>query len=119
MGDVGACNGSAPPDVLAVRRPVGAGQGLVGQPWRSYDGPVQAAVPYDVLHQPEISIVLAERGFCQRTEQVPHEEPVTGVMFRWLRTAGRRHGGDGRGADNDDTSHVRCLHRIDDGPRAL
>src|SRR5207302_1571722 len=34
MGDVGARNEEAAPQILPVRRAVGAGHGLVGQPWR-------------------------------------------------------------------------------------
>src|SRR2546421_2354626 len=51
MGDVGARNEEAAPQILPVRRAVGAGHGLVGQPWRSYDGPVPAPVAKDGLHQ--------------------------------------------------------------------
>src|SRR5712691_1947552 len=119
MGDVGARNEEAAPEVLPVRRPVAAGHGFVGEPWRSYDGPVQAAVPKDVLHQREVGVVLPERGFDQRTEQVPHEEPIARVVLRRLRAARRRNGPDRGGADDDDAAYPGCLHRLDDGPRAL
>src|SRR2546428_7173702 len=60
----------------------GAGPGSVGQPRWSHDGPVQAAVPEDVLHQSEIGVALPQRGFDQRTEQVPHEESIARVVLR-------------------------------------
>ncbi len=63
--------------------------------------------------------MLPERGFDQRTEQVPHEEPIARVILRRLRAARRRHGPDRRGADDDDAAYLGCLHRLDDGPRAL
>src|SRR2546423_12827655 len=76
MGDVGARNEEAAPQILPVRRAVGAGHGLVGQPWRSYDGPVQAAVAQDVLHQGEIAAVVPGRSLVQRAEKRPHEGPL-------------------------------------------
>src|SRR5207302_3816045 len=119
MGDVGARNEEAAPQILPVRRAVGAGHGLVGQPWRSYDGPVQAAVAKEVLHQCEIGVVFPERSLDQRTEERPHEDPIARVVLRRRRTARRRHAPDRRGADDDDAAHVGCLHRPDDRARAL
>src|SRR5262249_30047705 len=69
--------------------PVGAGEWLAGQPWWPHDGPVQAAGGQDVLHLREVDHDLADRGVGQAGAQVPHEEPVTGVVFRRAWVAGR------------------------------
>ncbi len=105
----GTWDGPAAPDVLPERRPVGAGQRLVGQLRRPYDRPIQVAVANDVFHHREIGIVLAERHSCDVTEQVPHEEPVPRVVPRRPGSAGRGHGPDGRGADDHDASYAPCL----------
>src|SRR2546428_14124114 len=76
MGDVGARNEEAAPQILPVRRAIGTRDGLVGQPWRSYDGPVQAAVAKDVLHQREICVGFSGPSLVQRPEQSPHEDPA-------------------------------------------
>src|SRR5207249_10770138 len=91
----------------------------IGQPRRSDNGPRQAAVPKDVLHQSEIDIVLTEDGFHQWGGQIPHEESVPRVVLRRLRTTRRRDGGNRRCADNDNPPYAHRLHRLDDGPRAL
>ena len=104
---------------LPVRSAVGAGQCLVGQPWRAYHGPVEAAVAKHVLHPGEIGIVLPEYRFDQRAEEVSHKESVAGVVSRRIRAAGRRHGRDRCRAHDDDASNPCRLHRLDDGPGAL
>src|SRR3989442_7313622 len=58
MGDVGAGNEEPAPQILPVRRAVGARHGLVGQPWRSYDSPVQAAVANDGLHHCQACVLI-------------------------------------------------------------
>src|SRR5436309_2497376 len=60
LGDVGAGDGPAAPDVLPVGGAVGAGEGLVGELWWPDDGPVQAAAGQDVFHLGEVGIHFAE-----------------------------------------------------------
>ena len=93
MGNVGAADTQATPDVLPVRRTVGVGQRLIDQLWWPEDSPVQAALPYDVLHQSEVSVALAKRELEQGCAQMPHEEFVTRMVPRLLRAAMRGHGG--------------------------
>src|SRR5260370_4991957 len=81
VGDVGAGDGQATAEVLPERCPVAAGEGLVGHSRRPQHGPVQAAVPQDVLHHREVRVDLAERGAGQVAEYVAHEEPVAGVVL--------------------------------------
>ena len=82
MGDVGARDDPAAPDVLPVRRTVAAGSWLAAQPRWADDGPVQAAVAQDVFHLRQIGVDLAERGPNRGAEQVAHEEPVARVVPR-------------------------------------
>ena len=98
----------AAPDVLADRRPVGAGERLAGQPGWPHGRPVQAAVGQDVFHARKIGIHLAERGLCEAAAQVPHEEPVAWIVPGRAGPAGRGDGADRRGADDHDPPHARC-----------
>src|SRR5262249_40906769 len=68
VGDVGARDGPAAPDVLPVGRAVGTSEGFVSELWWPYHCPVQAAAGQDVLHLREVGIDLAEHGFSHVTE---------------------------------------------------
>ena len=119
VGDVGARNRQAAPQVLAVGGAVAAGQGLAGQPGRPDHGPVQAAAGQDVLHLREVGEHLAERRAGDVTEQVPHEEPVARVVLGRVRARGRGYRAHRGGADRDDAPDAGGLHRRHDDPRAL
>src|SRR5207249_10850494 len=80
----------------------------IGQPRRSDNGPRQAAVPKDVLHQSEIDIVLTEDGFHQWGGQIPHEESVPRVVLRRLRTTRRRD----RKSTRLNSSHVSISYAV-------
>src|SRR2546428_12943389 len=66
MGDVGAGNEEPAPQILPVRRAVGARHGLVGQPWRSYGSPGPGAVAEGVLHHCAVCVVIPRRSLGQR-----------------------------------------------------
>jgi hypothetical protein len=118
VGHVGPRHEEAAAEIPPRRRPVGAGQRPVGQPRRPDDGPVQAAVAQDVLHQGQVVVDVAERGDQQRHDQVAGEEPVARVVARRMGAAGRGHGGDRGGADDHDAPDAGGRHGPDDGPRA-
>jgi hypothetical protein len=81
-------NGPAAADVVPGRGAVVLGGRLAGEPWRPQDGPVQAGVAQQVFHRGEVVVDLAEQRLGGPHADMPHDEPVAGIVARRVRPAG-------------------------------
>jgi len=118
VGDVGPGDEHAAADVLPVGRSVPASDGLVGQPRRPHDGPVQVAATQYVFHPGQVGVVRAQRPLDDGVGQVPDDEAVARVVPGRVRAGRRGNGADRRGAHHDDAPGAGGLHGLGDGPGA-
>ena len=88
MGDIGPGDEHPRTDILLVRRSIVPCQAPIEQTGRAHNGPVQDTVAKEILHKRQVLVVPAERGLGQRSRQMPHEEPVAGVVPRRVRPPG-------------------------------
>jgi len=88
VGEIGAGDGPAAADVVPGRGAVVLGGRLAGEPWRPQDGPVQAGVAQQVFHRGEGVVDLAEQRLGGPHADMPHDEPVAGIVARRIRPAG-------------------------------
>src|SRR5262249_13519560 len=87
VGDIRSGDRQPPPEVLPECDSVTAALRSVRESWRSNDRPLCVALAKNVFHPRQIGVVSAKGHFGQRREQITHEEPVTGIVLRRIRTA--------------------------------